>query len=98
MADVFVSVGKAGHLSTGRAQTWTGQVRSEIVQTTGTETAVAGALVANDGDVFKVFCETAVYASAVGDASASNGVFVPASQAEYIGASAGATISVVDAA
>lgn len=96
MATVYVSIGKAGHHSGpgGKQPVWTGAVQSETITSSGT--AAAGNLVATDGDIAKIECETDLYATANGTASASNGVYVKAGVAQYIGLAAGQSISVID--
>lgn len=94
MATVYVTIGKAGHLSQGRQPVWTGQVRGEVITSSGT--SAAGALTANEGDVAKVVCATAVYARSGGTVTPATGVYCAAGVAEYIGMVAGETISVID--
>jgi hypothetical protein len=97
MASVIVSIGKAGQPSANgfNAPVFLGAVRTETITSSGT--AASGALTANEGDIAKVFCATAVIASGEGAASASNGVYVEAGVAGYIGLRRGQTVSVIDA-
>jgi hypothetical protein len=94
MATVYVTIGKAGHLSEGRQPVWTGQARSEVINSSGT--SAAGLLTANTGDVAKIVCATAVYARAGGTVTPATGVYCGPGEAEYIGMVEGQTINVID--
>lgn len=96
MATVSVCIGKAGQLSFGNQPVFVGQVRRETITSSGT--AASGNLVANEGDIAQIVCETAVIASGVGAASASNGLECPAATPTYLGLTAGAVVSVIDVA
>lgn len=97
MATVYVSAGIAGAESSGggRVPVFAGKVSSETITSSGT--AASGSLTLPKGGIFKVVCASAVYASVDGAASATNGVYVQADTAEYIGGAQGATLSVIDA-
>jgi hypothetical protein len=88
-------MGLAGaHSSYGTLPVWRGAARSETITSSGT--AASGSLEAAKGEVAKVFCDTAVYASTQGTASATNGIYVAAGVAEFIACTTGDTISVID--
>lgn len=99
MATAYVSIGKAGAMSSGASQpVFRGRVRTETVTTSGT--AASGALTASTGDIAQIVCATAVIASALttgGAASATNGVYCPAGIPTYLGLSAGDVVSLIDA-
>ena len=92
MASVYVSIGTPAPSGTPVLR---GQVRSEIITSSGT--AASGALTAGPNDVARIHCATAVYASVSGTASASNGHYVPAGVVVELGLPSGGTVSVIDA-
>lgn len=94
MASVYVTIGKAGHLSNSTQPVFTGQVRSEVITSSGT--SAAGALTANTGDIAQVFCAAAVYARAGGTVTAATGVYCPAGVPTYLGMVEGTAINVID--
>lgn len=95
MATVYVSIGPAGLSSgAGGIPVWRGEVSSETITSSGT--AASGSLTAQVDGVAKVTCATAVYASTKGTASATNGVYIGAGAAEYIGMEPGDSVSVID--
>lgn len=93
MATVHVVMGQYDW----RAGTWRGQARRETITSSGT--AASGNLVAGDGDVAMIDCDTRVAATPKGTASASIGV-VAGGQAgvQFIACDAGDVISVIDVA
>jgi len=96
MATVYVSIGKAGLASAaGAMPVFSGAVSSETIASSGT--AAAGSLTASGfGFVAQVYCDTAVYASTDGTASASNGLYVPGGQVAFIAVAPGNSVSVID--
>lgn len=94
MASVYVTIGRAGHLSASTQPVFTGQVRSEVITSSGT--SAAGSLTANTGDVAQIFCATAVYARAGGTVTPATGIYCPAGVPTYIGMVEGTTINVID--
>src|SRR6056297_4284185 len=96
MASVYVSIGTAGaNAAGGSLPVFSGGITSEVITSSGT--AAAGSLTAAGfGQVAKIQGATAVYATADGTASATNGVYVGADQPEYIALKPGQSISVID--
>lgn len=93
MATVHVSIGKVGPL--GQQLVFYGRVRKETITSSGTN--AAGALPANEGDVAKINCATAVIVQSGSAASATAGQYIDAGETGYIGMVAGDTINVIDA-
>jgi hypothetical protein len=94
MASVYVTIGKAGHLSMTHQPVYTGQVRSEVITSSGT--SAAGTLQANTGDIAQIFCATAVYARAGGTVTPAAGIYCPPNVPTYIGMVEGTSINVID--
>jgi hypothetical protein len=91
MATVNVTVGKYDW----RSQCWFGQARREQITSSGTN--AVGALIANDGDVAMVDCDTRVAANPKAAASASLGVVAGGNAGpQYIALDAGDRINVID--
>lgn len=92
MASVYVTLSAAGKPN---RPVFHGAQRTEKITSSGT--AALGSLVAVPGDVASIFCETAVIATAVGTATQSNGLYIPAGIPREILMEPGAQISVIDA-
>lgn len=69
--------------------------RSEIITTSAA--ASNGALIAIVGQVAMIVCATPLYAKSGPGVTAINGVYVPADTPTYIGMTAGAAVSLIDA-
>lgn len=94
MASVYVTIGKVGQIGNGQNLVFTGQVRSEVITSSGT--SAAGALTANEGDVAQIVCATAVYARSGATVTPATGIYCPAGVPTYIGMVAGEALRVID--
>jgi hypothetical protein len=91
MATVHISMGKYDW----RSQCWFGQVRREIISSSGV--SASGALVAQSGDVAMIDCDTRVAANPKAAASASLGVVSGGNAGpQYIALDEGDIIRVID--
>jgi hypothetical protein len=99
MATVYLSLAKIGVRGIfGDHDVITGPMRSETITSSGA--SAAGALIAGDKEVARVFCATAVYATtaATPTATATNGVYCPAGQLVTFGVPEGHKVAVIDVA
>ena len=98
MATAYVTIGPVGAKSkNGVTQCFLGSgVQSETVTTSGT--SAQGSLAATGGDIAQIFCDTAVYALAGANptASATAGIYVPGGQAAYLILNPGDKIALID--
>ena len=98
MATVYVTMGQVGaHTNNGITAVWNGRnLRSETITSSGA--SAAGALDARRSEVALIYCATAVYATAATSptATATNGVYVPATTPTYIALNEGDSIAVID--
>ena len=97
MATVYVTFGQAGHYSGpgGHQPVFTGPARTVTVTTS--VAAANTSISARVGEIAKIVADGPVIVSAHGTASATNGVYVQADTAEWIGCVAGQPISLIDA-
>jgi hypothetical protein len=97
MALVFVTFGQAGHYSGagGHQPVFTGPARTVTVTTSSS--AAPTSISAGVGEIAKIVADGDVIVSAHGAASATNGVFVQADVAEWIGCVDGQPLSLIDA-
>ena len=94
MASVYVSIGQAGHVSNGAQPVFSGPVATEVITSSGTN--AEGSLVASQGSVAKINCETAIYVTSGAAASTSAGQYLAAGETGWIGMRAGDKINVID--
>lgn len=94
MASVYVTLGRTGNAGSNQALAYYGQVRSEVITSSGT--SANGSLAANEGEVAQVFCASAVYVRSGATVTPATGLYVPAGVPTYIGMVAGETLRVID--
>lgn len=94
MASVYVTIGKAGHLSLNHQPVFSGQVRSEVISSSAT--SASGGIQANTGDIAQIVCATAVYARAGGTVTPATGIYCPPNVPTFLGMVEGTTINVID--